>query len=252
VRYLLALFCVTVIVLPLGTVLVCAGGPGLPPQPGITSLVFVANGSGDQHYVSDGLFQIANEKHLPLYVQSVDWSRTKICTLDLHDKPGQKQAAERLTAAILQARASHPQTPIHLVGHSAGAHVVLAASEGLPEGSIQRIVLLAAAVSRHYDLRPALHAACLGIDSYYSKTDCTLLAVDTVCLTADGHKALTAGRVGFAPPSPEDPLYAKLRQYPYSSYMKTVGHYGGHYGWTRQPFLLQFVVPLLTGVPAPG
>jgi len=172
-----------------------------------TALVFVANGSGDQDYVSSALGSLTCGNHLPLDVRRVAWSRTGLGTLDLHDKAGQKLAAQRLAASVLAERFANPQTPICLVGHSAGAHVVLAAAELLPEGSVERIVLLAPAVSRHYDLRADLRATCQGIDSYYSKTDCTLLVVETVCLTADGHEALTAGRVGFVPACSDDPLY---------------------------------------------
>jgi pimeloyl-ACP methyl ester carboxylesterase len=211
-----------------------------------STVVFVANGSGDQDYVSDAMCSLVRNNHLPLCIRRVAWSRTGFGTLDLHDKAGQKLAAQRLAASVLLERSTSPQIPICLVGHSAGAHVVLAAAEQLPAGTLERIVLLAPAVSRHYDLRPALRATCKGIDSYYSKTDCILMVVETVCLTADGHKAITAGRVGFAPACFDDPLFRKLRQYPYAPCMKQLEHGGGHYGWTRPPFLLSFVVPLLT------
>ena len=211
-----------------------------------TTLVFVANGSGDQDYVSDAMCSLSRNHHVPLCLRRVAWSRTGLGALDLHDKAGQKLAAQRLAACVLSEKSTNPRTPICLVGHSAGAHVVLLAAEQLPEGSIERIVLLAAAVSRQYDLRAALRATCKGIDSYHSKTDCTLLAMEAACLTADGRKALTAGRVGFAPACLSDPLYHNLRQHPYTYCMKQFEHNGGHYGWTRQPFLLSFIVTLLT------
>jgi pimeloyl-ACP methyl ester carboxylesterase len=209
------------------------------------TLVFVADGSGDQTYLSDSLCGLVSQRCLPLCVERVAWSRTGVGALDLHDRAGQKAAAERLAGRVLAARACDPAARICLVGHSAGAHVVLAAAERLPCGSVQRIVLLGAAVSRRYDLRPALDASCEGLDSFYSKCDKTLLTLEAVCLTADGQKALTGGRVGFAPREQDDPRYCKLRQHPYESWMKDLGHNGGHYGWTRCPFLLNCVVPLL-------
>lgn len=226
-----------------GPPILAGDAPAARPE----TIVFVANGSGDQDYVSDAIASLWHKDHLPLCVRRVAWSRTGLGTLDLHDKAGQESAAQALAASILEERSANPAAPICLVGHSAGAHVVLSAAARLPEGTVERIVLLAPAVSRRYDLRPALRASRRGVDSFYSKTDCTLLAIEAVCLTADGRKALTAGRVGFEPTYPTDPLYQKLRQYPYAPCMKEYGHGGGHYGWTRQPFLRVFVVPLLTG-----
>jgi pimeloyl-ACP methyl ester carboxylesterase len=235
-----------ILAVPLAVALL-SGSPGRAfadsaPQ---RTLVFVADGSGDQTYLSGSLCCLVSERHLPLCVERVAWSRTGVGALDLHDRAGQKAAAERLAGRVAAARACDPAARICLVGHSAGAHVVLAAAERLPCGSVQRIVLLAAAVSRRYDLGPALGASCEGLDSFYSKCDKTLLTVEAVCLTADGQKSLTGGRVSFTPPDPKDLRYCKLREHPYETWMKDLGHNGGHYGWTKGPFLLRCVVPLL-------
>src|SRR5207245_11522154 len=106
-----------------------------------------------------------------------------------------------LVERVLQQRRERPDVPVSLVGHSAGCGVVLAAAEQLPPDTIDRIVLLAPSVSADYDARPALQAARLGIDNFYSPQDWLWLglfidlvgAMDNPCVTR------TAGRYGFTP-----------------------------------------------------
>ena len=67
------------------------------------------------------------------------------------------------------------------IAESSGSHVVLAAAECLPPGSVERIVLLAPSVASGYDLRRAIRATNSGIDVYYSPVDQVLdLAVNSV------------------------------------------------------------------------
>jgi pimeloyl-ACP methyl ester carboxylesterase len=221
------------------------GGPGV---------VFVADGSGNLHSTFDNLKQVVADTGLPVHVVAVGWSHGngRIFS-DLHGRENQHTKGRCLAADITNYRAAHPGHRICLVGHSAGAAVVLAAAEALPPGAVDRIVLLAPAVSPAYDLRPALACSCEGIDCFHSHRD-TISWLLAVVGTADGSWACSAGRGGFrpAPHTAEDTLlYQRLRQHAWRREGSEAGHHGGHFGWTRCAFLRASVLPLLLG-PACG
>lgn len=55
------------------------------------------------------------------------------------------EAGAQLAHLVMMIRAARPDRPIHAVAHSLGARVVLSALAHLPEGALQRMILLAGA-----------------------------------------------------------------------------------------------------------
>jgi hypothetical protein len=216
-------------------------------------VVFVADGSGNLRGTYDSLAKAVAEDGLPLCVERVDWSYGTCRILsDLHGRSHQLAKGQELAAQVCAYRKTHPGQRVCLVGHSSGAAIVLAAAESLPPGSVDRIVLLAPAVSPSYDLRPALACSCEGIDSFYSHRDgiSYLLAAAG---TADGAWCCSAGRGGFEMVShcpADDVLYRKLRQHPWQRDFAGLGNHGGHFGWTSCECLRTCVEPLLWSPPA--
>jgi pimeloyl-ACP methyl ester carboxylesterase len=212
--------------------------------------VFVADGSGNLHGTYDGLAQVVADTGLPVCVVRVGWSHgTGRVLCDLHGRGNQRTKGQSLAAQVSNYRAAHPCSRICLVGHSAGAAIVLAAAEALPPRVVDRIVLLAPAVSPSYDLRPALICSCEGIDCFHSNRDTVSLLLAVVG-TADGSWACSAGRGGFRTPPPDCHdalLYQGLRQHAWSRETSESGYYGGHFGCTRCAFLRATVLPLLLG-----
>jgi pimeloyl-ACP methyl ester carboxylesterase len=213
-------------------------------------MVFAADGAGNFQASSAALRRVIDEQGLPLCVERVEWSHGYGRILADHLGRGHvaeegEQLAARVRAYSLQA----PGKPVYLVGHSDGCAVVLAAAEALPPGGVERIILLAPAVSSCYDLRPALACARGGVDVFYSERDWAFLGVGVALLgTADGRTDDAAGRVGFKPvgDGPADAcLYAKLRQHPWDCCQVWTGNRGGHYGGYQPVFLRTQVVPLL-------
>src|SRR5205807_2637254 len=144
--------------------------------------------------------------------------------------------------------------------------VVLAAAEALPPDSVDRIVLLAPAVSSAYDLRPALACARGGVDVFYSARDWAFLGLGVELLgTADGCPGDAAGRVGFCPAAAGRPgaaaggagccaaaagpadaaLDARLRPPPWDPGRAWTGSRGGHSGCYQPVFPRPNVLPLL-------
>jgi pimeloyl-ACP methyl ester carboxylesterase len=213
-------------------------------------IVLAVDGAGGFEASSRTLRQTVLQDKLPLEVHSFHWTHgyCRIVSDQMHASHVRREG-QRLADLVLRCREEAPNRPIYLVGHSAGCGVVLTAAESLPPGSVERVVLLAPAVSVKHDLRPTLACACRGIDVFYSHHDWVYLGIGVLLAgTTDHCWTLAAGKVGFRPVArgPEDEaLFAKLRQYPWDPSLSWTGHKGGHYGPYQPGFLRTFVLPLL-------
>jgi pimeloyl-ACP methyl ester carboxylesterase len=223
-----------------------ADHPGPPPR----HVLFVADGAGDYRACSTTLRATAAGDNSPIEVVTFVWSHGYLCNLADHtDYAYARARGHELAARVLAQRQARPDLPVSLVGHSAGCGVVLAAAEALPPDALERIVLLSPSVSADYDVRPALRAARLGIDNFYSPRDRLWLGAFVALVGAmdDPSAARTAGRYGFEGPSAEPadgPLYARLRQHCWEPARRRLGHDGDHYGAYQPGHLRQYVLPL--------
>jgi pimeloyl-ACP methyl ester carboxylesterase len=169
---------------------------------------------------------------------------------DLQDKPHLLRKSEELADEIRRFKKENPQRPVYLIGKSGGTGLVLAAAERLPPDTLERIILLSAAVSPNYDLRPALRATWGEIVSFYSDNDHFILGWGTTHFgTVDRVYGPSAGLHGFVLPSklsPEDRLlYRRLIQIPWTSAMILEGHFGAHTGTSLPSFVGWEVAPWL-------
>jgi len=235
----------------------CAGVPTrveayrVPPAP--RALVLVADGAGGYQTATDAVTETVTAADLPLLVYPFEWTHGRGRGIaDMTDVAHAQAQGQRLAAVVQAYRAGWPGLPIHLVSHSAGSMVVLAAADVLPPDSVERIVLLAPAVSADFDLRRTLAAARQGVDAFTSERDRFWLGVGTrVVGTADGKRgADAAGRVGFTPPALDLALAGRLRQHPWDPSLAWTGNRGDHDGTLRAGYLRAYVLPLL--LPAPG
>lgn len=207
-------------------------------------LVFVANGVGGSTTVSDNLLDLNGAKNLGLRIQMVPWCRHNSPLEDLTDHQAQLHAATRIACAVTAFRRDCPNLPIFFVGHSAGARIVLAAAEMLPEKSVDRIILLAPAVSCGYDLTGALRASRGGIDHFWSSLDGVLQTAEDYSALADGVKGPAAGRVGFRPAFSDKKdieAFRNVRQYRWT---EEFSGSGGHFAWTLRHNMKKVVAPL--------
>jgi pimeloyl-ACP methyl ester carboxylesterase len=169
---------------------------------------------------------------------------------DLQDRHHLMRKAEDLAEEVRKVKKLDPQRPVYLIGRSGGAGLVLAAAEQLPPDTLERIILLSAAVSPHYDLRPALRATWGEIVSYFSDNDQFVLNWGTTHFgTIDRVYGPSAGLHGFVIPiklSNEDRLhYRRLIQIPWSSAMILEGHFGAHTGTSLPSFVGYEIAPWL-------
>jgi|SRR5579875_882690 len=234
-------------------------GVSVPTPPlrnsAVQGVVYVVDGAGGFEATSQTIRDTVAEVKMPLEVRSFRWTHgyCRILADQIHASH-MRRAGQKLADLLLSCQQEAPDRPIYLVGHSAGCGVVLLAAETLPPNTLERIVLLAPAVSSKRDLRGALRSSRQGMDVFISSYDWCCLGLGILLAGTTDRCWLTraAGKVGFQPCvyGPQDEaLYAKLRQYPWDPSLKWTGHKGGHYGSYQPGFLRAFVLPLLTVSP---
>jgi hypothetical protein len=123
-------------------------------------------------------------------------------------------------------------------------------TELLPPQTLERIILLSAAVSPSYDLKPALRATRQEIVSFNSELDWFVLGWGTWQFgTADRFYCSSAGKCGFVRPPENDTegreLYRRLVEIRWTPNMLLRGNNGGHIGSVMPTFLATDVAPWL-------
>jgi hypothetical protein len=169
---------------------------------------------------------------------------------DLQDTRHYLSKAGELADQIRLVKTDDPERPVYIIGKSGGAGLVLAAVEQLPPAAVDRIILLSAAVSPRYDLRPALLATKQEIVAFYSPLDQLVLNWGTSEFgTIDRFYGPSAGLKGFVVPTglshADQLLYRRLVQLPWNPKMILEGNTGGHSGSSMPGFIKKEVVPWL-------
>jgi hypothetical protein len=219
-------------------------------QPG---LVLVAGGVGGLDLCGIGLRYVLGAERLKYAIQIFPWSHgLGRWHADLTDV-GHRDAKAGLIAETIRAyKSGRPGDPVFLVAKSGGSGVVVKALELLEKQDVERVVLLAPALSPGYDLTRALGAVRRDVIVFWSPLDVVILGAGTrVFGTIDRIKSVSAGLVGFQSPAagPLDDArchpYGKLRQVRWRPGMAATGYFGGHLGPDSPVFLRKYVVPLL-------
>ena len=234
-------------------VLLAVGLTGAEPaapaaRPGI---VLVVPGVGGIDFVGTAAQWALPRAGVPHEVREFVWTHGKGRILqDLQDTRHCREKADELAAEVLRLKADDPTRPIYLVGKSGGTGLVLAAAEQLPLAMVERIILLSAAVSPSYDLRPALRATRHEMVSFYSPYDRFVLSWGTRRFgTIDRFYGPSAGLQGFAVPAGLDAedqaLYRRLVQVRWTPGMIWEGYAGGHVGTSMPAFIAKEVAPWL-------
>lgn len=220
---------------------------GMPVCP--RAVVIVVDGAGGTAVTSNSLDRVVREERLPLAVVAYDWSHGwgRFISDQVNDDHLDRQG-EELARYIQKVRCDRPNLPVHLLVYSAGSGVAVRVGQHLPPDTLDKVVLLAPAVSYQADLRPLLRASRRGVDVYTSVRDRFYLGVGTgIVGPTGGGPSPAAGRYGFDPVvcGPDDAaLYrARLRHFPWGPEYCWTGNVGQHGGGHEPVFLATFVVP---------
>jgi hypothetical protein len=169
---------------------------------------------------------------------------------DLMDTEHLQRRAKELAEEIARIKMKDQDRPVYLLAKSGGTGLALKTAELLPPETIERIILLNAAVSPGYDLRGALRATKRQILSFYSPYDRIVLDWGTRSFgTIDRVHGPSAGYCGFKRPKDLDAegesLYGRLVEISWDPSMLLQGYAGGHSGTSLPIFLAVHAAPWL-------
>jgi hypothetical protein len=222
------------------------------PGPGVRGLVLVADGVGGLDLCGTGLRYVIGALRLPYLVRVVPWGHgLGRWHADLTNAANRDLRAREVADEARTFRRGHPEAAVFLVGKSGGTGVVVKALEHLTDDAVEAAVLLSPALSPSYDLSRALRAVRRELVVFWSPYDVIVLGAGTrIFGTIDRIRTVSAGLVGFRPPSPDGDAgrraqYRKLRQVRWRPRMAATGYLGGHVGPDNPAFLRKYVVPLL-------
>jgi Serine aminopeptidase, S33 len=216
-------------------------------------LVVMADGVGGLDLCGTGLAYVLGAAKLPYAISVVPWSHGLGRWLaDLTDVGNCRTHADSVATIVRSFKAAQPDDPIFLVAKSGGSGVAIKALEALEPNTVERVVLLAPALSPQYDLTRALRAVRHELVVFWSPFDVVILGAGTRLFgTIDRVKTVAAGLVGFTPPPTakrsdlQSTEYEKLCQVRWRAPMAATGYFGGHFGPDSPLFLRKYVVPLL-------
>jgi len=167
-------------------------------EQGYTIVIVGVNGD---NMLSTGLLRGIVEGGYPGAVEVVDWTtgHWPLFVYHLRSDARHDRGARLIGERVSAYRSRYPGREVNLVAYSAGAAVALEALEELPAAeTVDRLILMAGAVSPARDLRPALSHCRIGLWNYYQPQDVVALWAGTIVAgTADGQHLMSAGAVGF-------------------------------------------------------
>jgi hypothetical protein len=220
------------------------------------AFVVVVDGVGGLDLCGTALRYVLGAAKLPYTIQIVSWGHGfGRWFADLTDVANRDEKAHLVAESVRSYRSSRPLDPIYMVAKSGGSGVVAKALEELDDHQVERVVMLAPALSPSYDLSRALRAVRREIVVFWSPLDLIILGAGTHLFgTIDRIKTASAGMVGFRVPKDgqldenKSQQYDKLRQIRWRPRMAATGYIGGHFGPDSPLFLRKYVVPLLQDV----
>ena len=227
-----------------------APNPLKKSPPGI---VFMIDGVGGLSFSPKMMELALTEAMVPHELRQFYWSHGfGRWHEDLTDAEGIRAKASELAGEIMEFRIQRPGAPVFLIAKSGGTAVASTCLAQLPDASVERCVLLSAAVSPEFDLVPALRAVRTDLFSFWSPRDRLVLGVGTTFFgTADGVQSESAGLVGFRVPEnateETQRQYAKLRQVEWTPKMTKSLNFGTHIGTSMPQFVRDYVAPLVGG-----
>ena len=153
--------------------------------------------------------------------------------------------ARRLARRIEKQRELDPESPIHLMGLSAGTSLVLRALEELPKGvNVETVVLFSSSVSSERNLTRAMSHVNGRLYATCSTHDAILAGLP---VNADGRGGSPAGRSGFKMPRASSAqtveTYDRVINLTWQPSYLAFGWTGSHTSVTNQRFVSTVIAP---------
>ncbi len=218
-------------------------------------LIIILPGIEGCSSINDSVARGLVAAQLPHAVRIIDWRKFRPWNpLHLMMERHNRAQANVVADVIRSYQSDYPQRPVHLIGHSAGAGMALFVLEQLQrENAVDSVVLLAAAVSRQFNVHRLLQRTKNGIWNFYSPFDLPTTGLGTMLFgTMDRRHTISAGAMGFRGESLahsakpyDDAVRPELHQIKFQAGMIKSWNFGGHFGSTNAVFVRQHVAPIL-------
>jgi pimeloyl-ACP methyl ester carboxylesterase len=235
----------TFLVAPLGWFLRGRYIQRLEPKRLDQGLVLILPGIEGRSFLNISLMQGLLDGGVPYGMEIVDWTTGNkfLAVYHLRSRRRNLQQAAQLAERITQYQRDYPGRPVWLIGHSGGAGITMLTLAALPGGTkITGIVLMAAALSRGFDLTPAFEKTARGVWSFHSWNDWLFVGLGTILFgTMDGWHMPGAGLLGFRPL--REPR--SFVQTGYHPRMIKQFNLGGHFGCVHRVFVAEQIAPIL-------
>jgi pimeloyl-ACP methyl ester carboxylesterase len=225
----------------------CAHGDYTSPERYERGLVVCLSGSGRMMNEIRSVRRGLAEGGVDCAIEAFEWSRFM---LDLTSVEKKKTLASRLARRIETYQKVYPGRPVHLVGVSSGAGLVVWALENLTPGHrVASAVFIASSLSRTYDLTAALGRLDGFAYNFHSPMD-VVSGASVVVRTVDGRHGVAAGLSGFVLPEGADEqtraaYNEKLVQVGWTPGDAMTGNVGDHLGATRPAYVRKHIAPLV-------
>lgn len=220
--------------------------PSVSPAAESAGLLLVLPGVGNTRFHLDG-FVTRAEQQLPGFTVAVrPWGVPLMTLHNLRAHERNLEVARDIADEIASFRRTHPAAPIYLVGYSGGGGMaVLAVAALAADVSIDRLVLVAPAISPDYPVADALLPKVEEfVVNYASERDLQVGWGTRTFGTIDRVASDSAGAVGFSA------NHARLVQWRWSPRDRALGHRGNHVAYLgrrwQQAHLLPALDPRLT------
>jgi pimeloyl-ACP methyl ester carboxylesterase len=157
-----------------------------------------------------------------------------------------RERAKKIAERIVTLRRDRPDAPITLIGFSGGGGLAVLTLEVLPDGvTVDRTILIAAAISSRYDVRRLLPRCGDGLVNIYSRLDPVVGAGTLLMGTIDRRHSVSAGHCGFV--DHDDVILESpyLTQIGWTTAWLKHRHLGGHIGYLTTAWAREVLAPLI-------
>jgi len=215
-------------------------------------LIIILPGIEGCSSVNDSIARGLVAGRLPHGMSIIDWRRFRPWNpLHLAMEQHNHTQAGVVAKVVVDYHREYPGQPVHLIGHSAGAGIALFTLEQLPaDHAVTTVTLLAAAVSRKFNVLKWLPRTKCGIWNFYSPLDFPTVGLGTLLFgTMDRRHEVSPGALGFLLNSSDEVTDEsssvrgpELHQIPFHSEMVKSWNFGGHFGSTNAVFVQRYIV----------
>lgn len=178
-------------------------------------------------------------------VEIISWGTPPLHSLqNLTDLPANMKRAEERAARLTKLHHEQPDAPLTLVGFSGGGGLAILTVEALPDDiMLDRIILIAAAISNDYDLSKVFAHCKDKVINFHSRQDSIVGLGTSLFGTIDRKRSLSAGHSGFLNKEGKLLRHDKLQQVSWEPAWRQYGHYGGHLGYLSRPWACHILAP---------